>query len=238
MAMTLLQLVQAVCREVALESPNAVASSSDQQVLQMYALASDVGRELLDMPHDWQALITEGSFTTDATGYSALPSAYHRMLNRTQWDRTNDWPLVGPILPQGWQWLKSSGLANTGPRVRFRIQGGRVNYHPATEAGTSYYYEYIRNTWVIDTDGSTYKAAFAADTDTCVFRDRVMIAGIKYKFLSAKGLDTQAAARDYSMAVEAQMGQESGAPALSLSSADMGPTLIDQFNIPDSGFGS
>lgn len=233
--MTLLELVKAACREMALPLPNAVATATDQQTVQMFGLMNAVGTELLDY-QDFQVIQEETTLVTTGTGTASLPSDYHRMLNMTQWDRTNRWQLAGPVPPEGWQWLKSSQLASVGPIQRFRVRGNAIEYYPATDTGNTYAYEYIRKTWVIDGDGTTEKALFDADDDTCVYRDRLMIAGLKWKFYEAKGFDASAYLRDFMTQVEAQAA-DAGAPALSLSGG-RGQHLLNNSNIPDSGYGS
>jgi len=232
--MTLLQIIQQACRELALPLPNAAATATEQQSLQMFGLMNALGQELLDR-HDFQVLVETHTFVTDATGAAALPSDFHRPLNDTQWDRSNRWGLVGPMLPAGWQWLQSSQLASVGPRVRFRIRGDQFEYYPGTDTGNTFAFEYIKNKWVVDDDGSTEKAVFENDNDTCVFRDRLMVNGLKYKFLAAKGFDTTIAERDFELQIEAQAG-DGGAPTLSLSGPEPSH-LIDLSNVPDSGYG-
>lgn len=232
--MTLLEIVQQACRELALPIPNAAAASSDQQAAQMFGLMNALGQELRDT-HDFQVLVTTHTFTTDGTGEDDLPSDFHRMLDDTQWDRTNRWALVGPMLPSGWQWLISSQLASIGPRVRWRVRGDDIEYYPTTDSGNTFAFEYITQNWVTDGDDSSAKDAFTKDTDTCVFRDRLMVNGLKFKFLAAKGLDTAAAERDFGLQLEAQMAAH-GAPTLNLSGSRVN-RFLDLSNVPDSGIG-
>src|SRR5215831_4653551 len=53
-----------------------------------------------------------------------LPSDYKTTTNRTWWDRTNRWELLGPDSPQMDQWHRS-GIVVTGPRRHFRILGSQ-----------------------------------------------------------------------------------------------------------------
>ena len=64
--MNLLQLTQQLSLELGLQSPNAVATSSDPQILQMYAIANRVGRELVE-EFQWEELDKEGLITTVVT---------------------------------------------------------------------------------------------------------------------------------------------------------------------------
>jgi hypothetical protein len=44
-----------------------------------------------------------------------VPSGFDWFQNRTMWDRTNRWELLGPDSPQIDQWHRS-GIVTTGPR--------------------------------------------------------------------------------------------------------------------------
>ena len=174
------------------------------------------------------------SLTFSQTQY-ALPSDYDRMKNRTSWDQTNYWAMQGPQSPQEWAYLKSGIIANT-PRLRFRILGSKFNIFPASAGVVRLKFEYTSNGWVEAADG-TAKTIFTLDTDTCIFRDRTIISGLKYEFFKIKGFDTDGLWRDYQIQQEFEKGIDKGAPTLSMS--DKGGSLfLGNSSIPDSGFGS
>ena len=174
------------------------------------------------------------SLTFSQTQY-ALPSDYDRMKNRTSWDQTNYWAMQGPQSPQEWAYLKSGIIANT-PRLRFRILGGKFNIFPASAGVVRLKFEYTSNGWVEAADG-TVKTEFTLDTDTCIFRDRTIIAGLKYEFFKIKGFETDGLWRDYQIQQEFEKGIDKGAPTLSMS--DRGGNLfLGNSSIPDSGYGS
>ena len=174
------------------------------------------------------------SLTFSQTQY-ALPSDYDRMKNRTSWDQTNYWAMQGPQSPQEWAYLKSGIIANT-PRLRFRILGGKFNIFPASAGVVRLKFEYTSNGWVEAADG-TAKTLFTLDTDTCIFRDRTIIAGLKYEFFKIKGFETDGLWRDYQIQQEFEKGIDKGAPTLSMS--DRGGNLfLGNSSIPDSGYGS
>lgn len=64
----MLSLIQQVCNELGISSPNAVASSTDQNVIQLLALMNRVGNNLVH-EFEWNKLSTEYRFTTQ---YSTL----------------------------------------------------------------------------------------------------------------------------------------------------------------------
>lgn len=236
MAKTLLQLVQAASLEMGLPTPNGVASAQDQRTQQLFYLINSLGSDLVNM-NEWQRLATVYTFTTDGTASYDLPSDFDRPTNRTQWDRSTNWAMRGPVSAETWQFLQSSDLANGYPIIRWRIYGNEFRVFPTPASGLTYAYEYTSNKWALDSTGVA-KAAFTADDDTCIYRDRLMISGLKFRFYEAKGLDASAFGRDFSMALEQAISQEGGAPTLSLNGGGgMHFRLLDQFNLPDTGYG-
>lgn len=235
--MTLLEIITAVCNETGLPAPSVVVSNTSRQVMQMLSLANALGRELTEWPDaDWRLLHEEFTFTTDGTGSTALPSDFIKILGNTAWDRTSDRPMYGPDTSQGWQWLKSSNLGGT-TQIRYRLFGSTLEYWPATDTGTDCVVDVLSKNWVIDGDDSSEKATFAKDSDTCVFRDSLMVAGVKMKFFAAKGLDTMSASRDFERALMAALAQDRGAQSLRLDASPSSGGLLGWDNVPDSGYG-
>lgn len=66
------------------------------------------------------------SNVTFAQDTYAFPGDYDWTQNRTHWDRTNRWELLGPDSPQLDQWHRS-GIVATGPRRHFRRLGQLPN---------------------------------------------------------------------------------------------------------------
>lgn len=177
----------------------------------------------------------QGTFAAGAMQFSQvaypLPVDWLKQIPQTEWDRTNRWPLMGPKSPQEWQSYKS-GIVYAGPRERFRIQGGAILVNPPPPAPLLFSYEYISSYFVLAADGATYKPQFTVDTDTCVFDDSLMIAGLKMRWLSAKGLPVQNEMAEYDALLEACKAQNKSAPKLSLS-PQYGSVLLGYGNIPD-----
>jgi hypothetical protein len=162
----------------------------------------------------------------------AFPSDYQRIIDRTQWDKSKHWEMLGPESPQQWQWLKSGYIA-TGPRIRWRILGNTFQIWPGVSTSEYLGFEYVSNYWVIDGNTGARKASFTSDGDTCLFDDRLMVAGLKLKYFGIKGFETQILQDEYDSILDSVKGEEQGAPMLSfaprLSSYLLGPE-----NIPDS----
>lgn len=189
--------------------------------------------------------VTQVTLTNPATATGAvtltftqtkypLPSDFDRMVHRTQWDKTNHWELMGPKSAQEWQYLKG-GIVATGPRMRYRILGGYLQIWPPATTESKLGFEYVSNAWVTGFDGTT-KTQFSNDGDTCIFRDRTMICGVKFEFYNIKGFDTTSLARDYYMQLQKEMAMDHSAPTLSLAASNA-PMFIGPGSVPDSGFG-
>lgn len=297
---TLLENIQDVCLEIGLPSPNAVAGSTDPQVLQLQALLNRSG-DILATERDWQVLASEyrwqtvyytytgdvtagsttitnlssvvglstnfmatgtgiqqdslitsvGSTTIEmtipstqtATGITItfgqikypMPSDYARMTDKTQYNKSNRWSIIGPKDAQEWQWLKAS-YVTTGPRMRFRMMGDKFTLWPMPTATLTLGFEYVSNAWVVS-DTGTLKTKATADTDTFRFPDRLLILGTKLKFFEIKGFDSTAVMQDYVRELDKWKASESGADTLSL--APKYPNLLlTQNNIPDTGYGN
>lgn len=167
------------------------------------------------------------------TKYS-FPADYQRIIDRTQWDKSKHWEMLGPESPQQWQWLKS-GYISTGPRIRWRILGNTFQIWPGVSTSEYLGFEYVSKYWVLDSTG-TPKASFTADTDTSLFDTRLMVAGLKLKYWGIKGFETQMLQDEYDDILSSVKGEEQGAPILSFA-PQPSSILLGPENIPDSGYG-
>ncbi len=167
------------------------------------------------------------------TKYS-MPADYDRIEDRTQWDKSKHWEMLGPETPQMWQWLKS-GYISTGPRVRWRIMGGYFQIWPAFSTAEYLGFEYISNAFVRGADG-TPKTSFTADDDTCIFPDGLMITGLKMMYQQAKGLGTDFLLK-YEELLSIAKANDAGSADLHMAPNPLN-TLIGWENIPDSGYGA
>lgn len=180
---------------------------------------------------------TGTSLTFGQTKYQ-LPSDFDRQINRTHFDKSKRWEMLGPETAQQWQWLKSSYLS-TGPRIRYRIQGNYFQIWPIVSTADYLGFEYISNKWVTSTSSTTGpdKSSFTSDTDTCIFPDRLMVLATKRKYFQIKGFDTTSLDYDYQRHLSISKSVDGGAPSLAYAPS-VADVLITWNNIPDSGYGS
>jgi hypothetical protein len=164
----------------------------------------------------------------------AFPSDYDRPIDRTQWDKTKHWQMLGPLTAQKWQQLKS-GIISQGPRISFRQLGNTFQIWPPVTSSEYLGFEYVSSNWAA-TSGGTAKGSFTIDTDTCIFPDRLMVLGLKLKYNQAKNFDTTAVQQDYSAHLSIAKAADGGGRTLSMVPRAYN-RLIDFSNLPESGFG-
>ena len=169
-----------------------------------------------------QAATTSGVYTLYfSQAKYPLPSDWDRQVDRTHYDKSKRWEMLGPTSAQQWQFLKSSYIS-TGPRIRYRILGGYFQVWPAMNTSEYLGFEYMSNAWAITAAGVP-ETSFQNDSDTCIFPDRLMVTALKKKYFEIKGFDATAFTRDY-------LQQLSFAPV-------PGSVLIGFENIPDANYG-
>jgi hypothetical protein len=164
-----------------------------------------------------------------------LPDDFETMTNRTHWDKSKHWEMLGPEDAQQWQWLKS-GYISTGPRVRWRILDNQFCIWPIMNTDEYLGWEYRSKGWARSAAG-VVKNSFTADTDTTVLDDRIMVLATKLKYFQIKSFDTTALMQDYQRFLSVAKANDKGAPNLSFS-PQASRVLIGYANIPDTGYGS
>ncbi len=176
------------------------------------------------------------SLTFSQTLY-VMPSDYDRLKDKTDWDKTKHWEMMGPETGQQWQWLKS-GFISTGPRIRFRMLGGFFQIWPPSGIADYLGFEYLSKNWVLATADvvTPTKTAFTVDTDTCIFPDRLMVACLKHKYFQVKGFG-DVYLNDYARQLSIAKANDAGSPTLSMAPR-LTEVLITQQNVPDSSYGS
>lgn len=183
-----------------------------------------------------------------------FPSDYDWQQNRTHWDRTNRWELLGPDSPQMRQWL-DSGIVATGPRRHYRTLGpfrssGQYRIWPPPfeiASNLQLVFEYISTLCVatggnfaVPTSGgyvapSNFSSTWTTDTDQPVLDDDLLIKGLRWKYLEAKGLNYISLRDDWLDYVEMVYGREGARGSLSLVKR-VHPIFISPANVQDGFF--
>lgn len=192
-------------------------ASTDANVVLLRRLLKGLGQDLL-RDHPWTHLQAEAAINTViATASYALPADFNRDIDQTHWNDTTDLPLAGPASPQEWQFLKAVAAAGVLYKI-FRTKGDLVFIHPTPTAVESLKYEYISRYWVRPTgQAAPTSETTTASTDTLHFDRRLLVAGLKLAFRSARGFDPAAEQNAYNMALARAKGGDGAAPVLRLS---------------------
>lgn len=178
------------------------------------------------------------------------PSDFDFYINRTWWDRTNRWELLGPDSPQLDQWHRS-GIVTTGPRRHWRQIGPYGNYYriwpPPAEITQplQLVYEYYSTNAVLThggaltnpptPTGSTFTFDFENDDDTCVLDSRALIMGIKWRFWEQKGFNWMSKRREWERRVDWLAATNGGSQTLNLVKR-VNPIFISPANVQDGFF--
>ena len=165
-----------------------------------------------------------------------LPDGYDRMISDTNWDRTDHWRNLGPKSSQDWQFLQG-GIISIGPRERYRIYNNKFRIFQALTTVYNFSFEYVSNYWVCATGSDQgSKSAYTADTDTSIFPDDLMLAGLKFYFLKAKKLDYAIELGEFMRSLSYCKAQDVPVSAMSLAPVGMnqlvGPWSVQDGNWP------
>lgn len=166
------------------------------------------------------------------------PTDYDWTVNKTSWDRTNRWELIGPDSPQIDQWHRS-GIVTVGPRRHFRWIGDDPNgnyrlWPPPAIVDTPFQiaWEYSSTSWCKSASG-TKQSEMLADTDIPFLDAQAIILGVKWRFLQAKGFPTAASMQtEYVDYVQQLVARDGGAPTLNMKRRQY-PLFITPANVPD-----
>jgi hypothetical protein len=228
--------------------PNPFASS-DPAFIQLCALATEAGQDLVQ-ECAWQQLERTHSFTTTVppdTGIYDLPADFGYMIDQTGWQQGSPgaaYPLLGPASPQWWSYLEASQLYTVTIYAFFRIAEGKLQLWPQPPPnGIPIAYKYISRDWVLDgtspPTAPVYKDNVGTSSDTPLFEPILFLKKLKLMWLQAKGFDTGYAKDEFVTALESWKGKDKSAPILSLNGPRQysAPYLSD-WNVPETGFGS
>lgn len=216
--MTCLTLVQTAYKRLGLSNvPTAVVTSTDPQVAQFLALANEEGQTLSEATN-WQALVKQGTFTTLATEIqgqmSTIAPGCKFVTNDTIWNLALRMPVFGPLSPQNWTQQKA--MFYQGPWNQYRIFDDQIHFLPTPVAGQACSFEYTTKYWTV----AGTSEEFVSDTDSPLLDEKVMVAGLIWRFRQAKGLDFQADLTKYTRLVADLIARETPKPILSLGDAE------------------
>lgn len=205
--MSLLTLVQKAAVRVGLAKPSVVATATDPGTQQLLEFAQEEGDQLARFG-DWRVLRKEKTFTTVAAETQTdtpIPSDLGAFIDQTFWNRSRRERLYGPVSPETWQkWKATSTFPVTDT---FCLRGTSWLMAPTPLAGQTIAYEYRSKNWC-QSSGGTGQDAWAADTDTGVLSERLMLMGVVWRYKQAKTLDWEADYAKYEFEVAQALAAE------------------------------
>lgn len=169
-------------------------------------------------------------------GAYAMPSDFEYFVQRSFWDGSLRWELLGPISAQEKQVLRY-GVSPTGPRRRFYVRNNRMFFDPVPETDNeTIAYDYFSNAWCQSSAGVA-QTRWAADDDIYNLDEDCFVMGMKWRYLRAKGMDYGQEKVDYDADCMRVLARDGGNRALPLG-ASSGIRFLSTDNVPDTGFGS
>ena len=226
---TCLSIVQTVCNRLGIQSTNSAVGATDQQIIQIVALANEEGQELASR-YAWSALQEETTYTTlaqeDQGSLDTIAPGLLYIVNDTIWNRDLRRPVFGPRSQQEWQQQKAWAI--NGPWSNYRIKGNHLYMYPVPSAGQDCYFEYITRYWCTDSTGATGREAWAVDTDVPKLDWQLMVLGVIWRWKKAKGFEYAEDFATYERRVLDAMNRDGSKDNLSLSNTkyDIFPGVV------------
>lgn len=237
--MTLLSAAQDAQRLLSLAVTSTLVADGQETQNLLYTLAKVEAAELLERDeYDFADLTRTQSFTASLASLQASgkPSDFQRAIPETFWNRSQDRKVFGPLNPKEWAIAYGASVSSaTWQSVMFRYDG--LHIYPAPTVADTIAYEYIINTPVLASDGTTYKTTFTADNDTYLLGDRLLTLGMVWRYKAAKGRDYAEDLKNYELALTAKYRASKGAPR-ELTIAPQDVEWPADALVPDTGYGA
>lgn len=189
MSLTLLQIIQDCVDELGLGAqPTTVISNTEQNIVQLLAMAQTLGPEL-SAKHGWEEIESTFSWTTIAANQQGLLTAvfgsdYKRLVPNTMWDSSALRP-IRPLTSEDYEDQLRSNVTGAWPSSY--IAGGYFHLMPAPAAGRSVTGRYISTGWCENAVG-TGQDRWADDTDVIRFDPTLYKLHLKTIWLQVKTL--------------------------------------------------
>lgn len=209
--------------------PTAASVSGASALTQVSALFGEV-LDHLTTNYDFDSLVEDAQFSTQATDLQGLLSAiaplgYERMRNETFFNRSLRLEVPGALTGREWQAQKA--MASTGPISWFRIRNNALYMEPKPAAGQLCVFEYYSNFAVVEA-GGTRKQYPSADSDSFLLPDKLLLAGLRWRWKAEKGFDYAEEFAAFQMLANALAGTSKASRPLSMegSSGQAAPGIV------------
>ena len=221
MARTILQICQSAVVAKGITGPTGLFANDDYGN-QLRALADTTARDIAMRGH-WQNLITEYVFAATAVeaqlNLTATVPGYRAIINDTMWNRTAKERMNGPLSSQAWQRLKA--LTATPVPYYYRIRGDVLLFSSTAAAGQTIAFEYYDSRAVSNAAGTLFYENWQSDSDIFRMGDEMMVLGVRWRYLQAKGLEYGEEFRLYEDMISNRLGADTPSPILGLGGASV-----------------
>lgn len=189
--MSVLDIAQNVAKETGFTAPSSLVGNTDELAIQLLALIKNETRALSDR-FPWQALVKRGTFNfvngTEAYSLATIASDFKDFIPDTIWNYTSRRPLIAPISPQDYEIQKNYLITSAIDKMIY-VYNNTIYITPTPGSTDTIYFEYTTlNIYKDNVVPPAGKAAITADTDSTVIREFLVQAGVKFRFMVAKGI--------------------------------------------------
>lgn len=178
--MTILEIIEAVCKNVGLEVPDQAVANTDREYVELVQFAKEAADEVARRA-DWSALRATATFTGTGTNDDfALPAGFGRLTIGSS-VTTGGNPVRGGISQD--EWLSLTPISGT-PRY-FRINGtASISFYPYPVLAGTVLVSYLTKNWC-----SNGTAQWNGDSDTPLVPDELITKGTIWRFKRKAGQD-------------------------------------------------
>lgn len=184
--MTLLSVCADVCKVIAIDVPDAVASSADREHVELLGVANEMAARI-SRGHEWQMFSAIHTMTGDgSTEDFDLPANYDRMLLKASvWSSSLETAL-SPVTDLD-RWLEMDVQSFDFIINAWTIYGGQMHIKPAMADGVTAKYFYQTNEFIRDS-ADTFKSSFTSDDDVFRLDEQLLKLGMIWQWRANKGL--------------------------------------------------
>jgi len=214
--MDALGLINQFCDRSGLPNIEGIAGQVSQQSRHIRSLLYEVLDSISSTPGFEQRRLQAkwSGVPRDSQGkLSALAPGYTSMVPGTFWDRSDRRPVNGPIAPADWQAIQA--LPFVGPYYQYIIRGGELLIAPKMIEGHVLAFEYYTDALCLGADGVP-KVWPDQNDDTFLMPDRLLIAGLRWKWKYEKGLEYAEDFRLYQQLLMNELATSGTKPAVDL----------------------
>lgn len=225
--MSLLDICTDAARELGITAPSAIVGNTDNRDAMIILRMAKKEGYLLAQRAFWTVLTKEHTFSTLAAadqGADSLPDDLDCIVPETIFNHTLRREVAGPVSRQ--DWAKEQATLITSVNPAYRIRGRSMLLTPTPSAGESVVYEYISKNWALS-ENDDEQDTFLADTDTTVFPEAIVTAGVIWRYKAHKGYEFRSSQLEYERMVTDFMMRDGCKPRIDTTVVN-GPTVMNR----------